>query len=428
MSHELRTPLSAILGLVEVLKGGIYGPLNQKQLKSMGNIEESGRHLLALINDILDLSKIGAGKLELQIGQVPVVSVCQASLRLIEETAHKKQIKVSSSLDNTVTILQADERRLKQILVNLLSNAVKFTPEGGAVGLEVVGHTARQEVDFTVWDTGIGIPAEGTERLFQPFVQLDSPLSRQFAGTGLGLALVQRMAELHNGRLSVESDIGQGSRFTVSLPWTGLTQSGESVEPAAPSAPTKIELPDIGQESPPPENEPASPQELQPALVLPQGTDRAAQTRPSVPDQKSPEPGPSPAESPLILLVEDDENMSTFIMSYLLSKNYRVDIAWNGVEAIEQARQNRPDVILMDIQMPEMDGLEATLRIRADADQRLATIPIIALTALAMSGDREQCLEAGADDYLSKPIKLRDLIQAIEIQLNKNRITEKGLP
>jgi signal transduction histidine kinase len=219
MSHELRTPLSAILSMSEVMQEQTYGPQNEKQLKCLRTIKESGEHLLALINDILDMSKIGAGKMKLEIDRVVIEPVCQASLRFVEQAAHEKQLTTSLRLDNQVTAIQADERRLKQILVNLLSNAVKFTPKGGAIGLEVVGAVERRAVHFTVWDTGIGIKPEDMEQLFMPFVQLDNSLLPQSTGTGLGLSLVKRLAELHGGSVSVESQVGQGSRFSVSLPW-----------------------------------------------------------------------------------------------------------------------------------------------------------------------------------------------------------------
>ncbi len=224
MSHELRTPLNAILGMSEALQEEVYGPLNERQIRSLHNIEESARHLLALINEILDISKIEADKLELDIGLVAVESVCQASLRLIDKEAQKKRLQVSLSIDSTVTLLQADERRLKQILVNLLNNAVKFTPEGGAIGLEVVDDAEQEMIHFTVWDTGVGIPQENIELLFQPFVQLDGSLARRHEGTGLGLALARRLVELHGGGISVKSEVGKGSRFTVSLPWERKAQ------------------------------------------------------------------------------------------------------------------------------------------------------------------------------------------------------------
>jgi len=364
MSHELRTPLNAILGISEALQEQVFGPLNEKQLRYIHTIEESGQHLLALINDILDLAKVEAGKVELQISRVGVESVCQASVQFIKQAALKKQIRISSTLDSQVTALRADERRLKQVLVNLLSNAIKFTPEGGQVGLDMVGDVERREVHFTVWDTGIGIAPENIERLFQPFVQLDSSLSRQYAGTGLGLSLVKRLAELHGGSVLVESAgvPGKGSRFTVSLPWQETSSQ-------------------VDQEHTPADRETGRPDAMSP--------------------------------SRLVLLAEDDETTLAAMSDYLSAKGYRVIVARNGHEAIQRAREDQPDVLLMDIQMPGMDGLEAIRRIRADT----ALMPIIALTALTMSGDRERCMEAGANDYVSKPASLKELIEAIEAQL-----------
>jgi len=219
MSHELRTPLNVVLGMSEALQEKIYGPLHDRQLKPLRMIEESGRRLLKIITDILDLSAISTGDITLDIAPVDAESLCQASLRLITQLAQKKSLKMSFMFDSTATIIHADGRRLKQVLVNLLRNAVKFTPEGGKIGLEVEGDADHQVVRFTVWDTGIGITEEDMERLFQPFVQLDSRLSRKYEGTGLGLSLVYRLVELHGGSISVESEVGKGSRFTVLLPW-----------------------------------------------------------------------------------------------------------------------------------------------------------------------------------------------------------------
>lgn len=371
MSHELRTPLTAILGLSEVLKIESYGPLTERQLKAVSNIEESGRHLLSLINDILDLSKIEAGKMELQIGPVSVQGLCQASLQFVKQMALKKQLKMSATYDPLVTRVQADERRLKQILVNLLSNAVKFTPAGGQIGLEVKGDEIGQTVNFTVWDTGIGISPEDLARLFQPFVQLDSSLSRQYAGTGLGLALTQRMINLHGGNISVQSTPGQGSRFTVLLPLS-------AAKPEIETAPAETEK-----------------------VVLSAGKVSSAHD----------------AGAPLILLAEDEDNLSQLFGFYIQNLGYRLIYAENGLEALEQARQAYPDLIIMDVQMPELDGLEATRRLRVNAD--FATVPIIMLTAMAMPGDRERCLLAGATEYLSKPVILSELGRTIQKQLGQ---------
>lgn len=369
MSHELRTPLNAILGMAEVLQDQVYGPLTPKQMKTTQTIEHSGRHLLSLINDILDLSKIGAGKLSLNPHPVVIKNVCEASLQFVKQMAHTSQIKLLTNYDNQAETLYADELRLKQILVNLLSNAVKFTPEGGRVGLDVRGDLANQVVYFTIWDTGIGIAQEDLNKLFQPFVQLDSRLSRAYSGTGLGLSLVYRLTEMHGGSIAVESEIGQGSRFTVSLPWQ------LSIDRKA---------------------------ELQPDIIAQNGFPEAR-----IHHRQS---------KPLILLAEDNEANIQMIFDYLTVTDHQVIVARNGVEATRQARETRPDIILMDIQLPEMDGLEAIRQLRTDPC--LTSTPIIALTALAMPGDKERCLAAGATDYLSKPISLKQLINVISIQLN----------
>ena len=218
MSHELRTPLNAILIIGESLQEEVYGPLTAKQQKALSDVVDSGQHLLALINDILDLSKIEAGRVELQLAAVNVTDVCQASLRLVREQAIKKSHSVSLLLPPDPLTIAADERRLKQILVNLLSNAVKFTPDGGKIGLEVRICGMPVEVCFAVRDTGIGIRPELQARLFQPFAQLDSALNRQFGGTGLGLALVRRLTELHGGHVEVQSTPNEGSCFTIVMP------------------------------------------------------------------------------------------------------------------------------------------------------------------------------------------------------------------
>ncbi len=219
INHELRTPLSAILLMAETLQEEINGPLNERQKRSVSGILESGRHLLTLITDILDVAKIEAGKLRIEIAPCSVESACQASLRLMTEMAQKKDLHVSMVINPDVQIIDVDGQRLKQMLVNLLGNAIKFTSSGGAVGLEVLGDYEQNIVHFTVWDTGIGIAKEDLPKLFQPFVQIDSGHSRHFGGTGLGLVLVYRMARMHGGSVSVESKPGQGSRFTISLPW-----------------------------------------------------------------------------------------------------------------------------------------------------------------------------------------------------------------
>ncbi len=218
MSHELRTPLTAVLGLSEALQFGAYGPLMEKQAASVARIESSGRHLLALINDILDISTIEAGKLTLDKQPVAVAQICRSALDMIHPMAEAKNIDLSFICSDDAVVFPADMRRLRQVLLNLLSNAVKFTPEGGRVGLEVRSMTDTPAIHMCVWDTGIGIAETDRDRIFQPFVQLDGRLARQYEGTGLGLALASRLTELHGGHIEVESNPTQGSRFTVVLP------------------------------------------------------------------------------------------------------------------------------------------------------------------------------------------------------------------
>lgn len=362
MSHELRTPLTGILGLAEALQLSTYGELSERQLKSVKNIESSGRHLLELINDILDLSKIEAGKFEMQFENCSLGDICHGSLQLTRSMANKKHQNVSFSMTPASIELRADARRLKQMFVNLLSNAIKFTPEDGSLGLEVVASADEKIVRITVWDHGIGIAPQDIDRLFRPFVQLDSSLSRQHAGTGLGLSLVSHMAELHGGSVSVESTPGKGSRFSVQLPW----QPPESALP--------------------PRSETGTPQEVQART----GFIETIRTR--------------------ILLVDDNDMVLEIMTDFFEAQNFDVTRARSGNEALNLVVEVLPNVILMDIQMPGMDGLEVIRRLRSHDNPQIARTPIVAMTALAMPGDRELCLGAGANHYLSKPVQLYHLL------------------
>jgi signal transduction histidine kinase/CheY-like chemotaxis protein len=373
MSHELRTPLSAILGLTESLQEQVFGTLNEKQQHYLTAIEESGRHLLALINDVLDVAKIESGSLRLQPSLVAVQEVCHMSLRLVQQAATDKRIALHMQVDPAVVALWADERRLKQMLVNLLSNAVKFTPEGGQVGLEVTGSQPEQAVRFAVWDTGIGIARHEMDRLVKPFVQLDSGLARQFQGTGLGLALVFRMAEMHAGSLAIESEVGSGSRFTISLPWI---EPGESAW-----------------------------------LPAPEQSDRAVS---SPPLDWNIDP-----EAPIVLLAEGRDHARLLLSTDLRNRGYRLIVAHSGSEAVELAREMRPSVIVLDVHMAGMHDYEAIRHIRRDT--RLAQCPIIVLTALVLPGEREACLDAGATVYLCKPLQLSVLAAAIDEQVRAVR-------
>ena len=242
MSHELRTPLNAILGLSEMLQEGIMGDVTAGQKRSLATIEESGRHLLGIITDILDLTQIEADRMELSMVLLPVEDICQSVLAFVREQAQEKRITITMALRQAPEVFSTDPRRLKQILLNLLRNAVKFTPEGGSVGLEVFVLREQQQIGFTVWDTGIGIAAADLEKLFHPFVQVDNRLARQFEGSGLGLALVSRLTELLGGLVKVTSEPGKGSQFTVLFPWQGINDSYDTGEHRNSSdAPTSIQ-------------------------------------------------------------------------------------------------------------------------------------------------------------------------------------------
>ena len=364
MSHELRTPLNAVIGMSESLKEGTYGDLSDDQAGAVSLIESSGQHLLSLINDILDLSRIEADKFDLEIADTDVHAVCRAAMGLVRSVALKKRIALQLSVDPEAEIVRADQRRLKQVLVNLLSNAVKFTHDGGSVRLTVTAEAAAGRLVFAVADTGIGIAAEDLPRLFQPFSQLDSALNRRHTGTGLGLALSKRMAELHGGFVDVVSTPGVGSTFSVMLPWTP-----EPAEAVAPPAHEPVPVPRSG----------------------------------------------AVAGSRRLLLVDDNPGNQRVLADFLRARGFDVEQATSAAEGLDAARARRPVLVLMDVQMPTVDGLAATRLMRQDPELR--TLPIVALTSLAMKGDRERCLEAGMDDYLSKPVKLTELLATIERML-----------
>jgi len=365
MSHELRTPLNSILGMNEALQEEVFGIMNEKQLKALRTVEKSATHLLTLINDILDVAKIEAGEVKLEYSYVSLEQLCASSLAFIKQQALKKRIQLQPKIAPGLPAVFVDEVRMRQVLLNLLTNAVKFTLEGGTVTLTVaiVPGASSENLRIEVQDTGIGIAAENLEKLFKPFVQIDGALNRQQAGTGLGLTLVKQLVELHGGRVSLASELGVGSCFTIDLPYQPKP-SGDSP----------------GEQ----------PTDLKDSTLV-------------TTDSTSPKP--------LILLAEDDAANIATISAYLEAKGYDLIFANDGQEAVDLAQAEHPRLILMDIQMPGMDGLEAIGRIR-QLDS-LQQIPIIALTALAMKGDQERCLAAGANLYLSKPVKLKQLDMAI---------------
>ncbi len=378
MSHEIRTPMTGILGVLDMLADH---EADQEKLKLLRMTKESANSLLKIINDILDLSKVEAGKMELHPENVRLRPLLERTFHLYSVPARAKGLHLDLVLpSNLPDPVRIDATKLEQILRNLLDNAVKFTPKGDIVlGAEVVSNdSAEAHIRFWVRDTGIGIPEKKLSTLFQPFSQADSSYAKTYGGTGLGLALCKRLAELMNGTLAVDSRPAQGSTFSVTIP-VSLT-SRSSCSPSA--VPLRHE-----------QNEPCD--------------------------------GPTIR----MLVAEDDQLIQAYLSFILSGQGYKTDIVSSGREAIEAFQQNAYDMILMDIQMPEMDGLEATQRIRSIEDERLRgveedspamlesrhpRIPIIALTAYAMNEEREKFLASGMDGFSPKPIQAEHLLQEVE--------------
>lgn len=358
MTHELRTPLNAILGMAEILHTGLYGSLNPQQQDLIATVTDSGYRLLELINDILDIVKIEAGQMKLELYPVSVDMLCQRCVELVQPMAQKKQVTLTIDIAEDVGVIWADEVRLQQILVNLLNNGIKFTTAGQQVGLTGRADKNREIIQFTVWDTGIGMALEDIRRLFRgpngptPFMQLDTGLTRHYEGTGLGLSLIYRLTELHGGSVSINSAIGQGSRFTICLPRISSAEE----------------------------------------LVT--------------------EPLLHNSRSPIILLAEDNTVHLRRLAVHLAAQGYRLVLAHNGYEAVHQVRITPPDLMIIDQQMPELDGLQAIDLIRTELG--LQTTPIIALTSLILPGSKAECLAHGADIYLPKPFRLPELTALIE--------------
>jgi signal transduction histidine kinase/post-segregation antitoxin (ccd killing protein)/HPt (histidine-containing phosphotransfer) domain-containing protein len=361
MSHEIRTPMNAIIGIADLLA---KTPLDAEQDKYVQIFRRAGDNLLNLINDILDLSKVEASQLELERTGFSLKDHLDKVTEMLAGRAREKGLALVWEIaPNVPADLVGDPTRLRQVLINLLGNAIKFT-ESGEVALRVApdaDSSVPTALRFTVSDTGIGIPSEKLGQVFEPFTQADSSTTRRFGGSGLGLTISKRLVELMGGRIWVESTVGKGSVFGFAVPFESC---------AAADRPT----------------------------AAPAGT------------------GPeAPLPALRILLAEDSPDNCTITLAYLEDTPYRVDVAENGAIAREKFITGHYDLVLMDRQMPIMDGLTATRAIRAweQANDRLPT-PIIALTASALKRDREMCLAAGCTAFLTKPIKQEVLLQAIK--------------
>lgn len=396
MSHELRTPLNAIIGFSELLKDGVLGELQAKQQEFVGDIFSAGTHLLSLINDILDLSKVEAGMQELELGTVELAPLLQASTMIVREKAAAHRIRLETRLDQTLGSLLADERKVKQIVYNLLSNAIKFTPEGGTVTLwarrcarpEVGFDEAmpsrllplpagedREFVEIAIEDSGLGILEKDLPRLYQPFMQLDSAISRSHAGTGLGLSLVRSLAELHGGTVGVASLPGTGSRFCVWLPYR------EAVELSSRTRSGIQDPADTGLRVPESSAEPA----------LPAMTNEDAHVRP-----------------PLALVIEDDDQVADLIAAQLHQEGFQVMRSATGEEALVRAAKRRPQLITLDIFLPAMDGWEFLRCLKAD--QRLADTPVV---IISVATGLQRGLALGARRVLQKPFLKEELVAAL---------------
>ncbi len=341
MSHELRTPLNAIMGFSELLKDNLAGPLSDQQRHDcLQTIHTSGQHLLALINDVLDLSKIEAGRMDLLSETFVVAPALREVLNVIRPLAMKKEIDITIGVQPEDLTVHADKSKVKQVMYNLLSNAIKFTPHGGRVMV-----SARIEGDalrVAIADTGIGIPPEHQGHIFTAFYQVQGGNNREYPGTGLGLALSKRLVDLHGGTIGFESKPGRGTTFFFTLPMA---------------------------------------------------------------------PGVQPAPRRKILIIEDNASSLDLTQMVLQASGYLVDSAGDSQEGWEKACDSHPDLILMDVQLPGIDGLSLTRKLRADP--RTAHIKVVALTANAMKGTEEQALEAGCAGYITKPIEIRRFITQV---------------
>lgn len=376
MSHELRTPLNSIIGFSDILLEKTFGDINETQERYIRNIYSSGNHLLELINNVLDIAKIEAGRYEMTYETFLVENAIDEVINIMKSLAENKSIDIKVSIDEGISSITADRVKLKQVLYNLLSNAIKFTPEGGMVGVDVYKEInvegrypwampGLEFVKFSIWDTGIGISPEDNEKIFDEFEQANSTFSRKYGGAGLGLALTKKLVELHGGNITVESIPGEGSTFSFLIPVTSPVES---------KAPETVGAVD---------------------LIFPWMKE----------------------DAPLILVVEDDLPSAEILTLHLTQAGYRVAHAFDGEEALKKARSLKPFAITLDVMLPHKDGWEVLQELKSD--QETAEIPVIIHSVV---NNKELAFALGATDYLLKPLDRKALITKLEeISVSKGK-------